>query len=128
MSRFNRTCVLCGKEYKYCNDCREYDDQPAWKNIYCSDNCRTIFNTAVDYKQGNLSLEDAYNKIKNIDLNNRAEMRKDIISIIDEIKKEFENNKKTEEVEPIVETRKDINAVQETFASRKSGKKSGKRY
>lgn len=128
MGKFNRVCVLCGKEYKYCNDCREYDDQPAWKNIYCSENCRTLFNTAVDFKQNNLSLQDAYAKIKNCDLSKKAEMRKDIISIIDEIIEEYENEKKVSEVKPVVQKDVESKVVHDTFASKKSGKKPNKRY
>ena len=128
MSKFNRICILCGKEYKYCNDCREYDDQPAWKNIYCSENCRTLFNTAVDFKQNNISLQDAYKNIKNCDLSNKSKMRKDIIDIIDEIIEEYENNKEKVVVEFVEQKNVEPKEVKDTFASKKGGKKSGKRY
>lgn len=127
MSKFNRTCILCGKEYKYCNDCREYDDQPAWKNIYCSENCRTLFNTAVDFKQNNISLQEAYKNIKNCDLSNKSEMRKDIIEIIDEIIEEYENNKEKEVAESATQ-KVESGEIKDTFASKKGGKKPGKRY
>lgn len=105
MSRYNRKCILCGKEYKYCSDCREEQHQPSWKNTYCSENCRTIFNTVVAYAQKTISHEDAQKMLNACDLTNKEKIRIDFIKLIDEIMKTEEKIEIKEEKvdEPKVE-------------------------
>lgn len=85
MSKYNKTCILCGKKYKFCNDCREEMYQPTWKNTYCSENCRTIFNTIVGYAQNTIIIEDAYDILKGCDLTKKDAFREDFSNYVDEI-------------------------------------------
>ena len=36
-----RTCIVCGKTYKYCKGCNS--ETPAWASIFDSQNCHDIF-------------------------------------------------------------------------------------
>lgn len=47
--KFNRICIVCGKQYKYCPDCGDYSDQPTWRDTYDTDNCHKIFQIMTDY-------------------------------------------------------------------------------
>lgn len=68
--RYKRTCTVCGKEYEFCPDCREYALQPSWKNIYHDENCREIAHilTAVGRT---ITAEEAKEKIVKCDLTNK---------------------------------------------------------
>ena len=68
--RYRRTCTVCGKEYEFCPDCREYALQPSWKNIYHDENCREIAHilTAVGRT---ITAEEAKEKIAKCDLTNK---------------------------------------------------------
>ena len=68
--RYRRTCTVCGKEYEFCPDCREYALQPSWKNIYHDENCREIAHilTAVGRT---ITVEEAKEKIAKCDLTNK---------------------------------------------------------
>ena len=59
----NKKCILCGKTYTYCSRCEEFDHLPRWMEIYCSDNCRTIFNTLIEYNAKNITAKEAAEKI-----------------------------------------------------------------
>ena len=68
--RYRRICTVCGKEYEFCPDCREYALQPSWKNIYHDENCREIAHilTAVGRT---ITAEEAKEKIAKCDLTNK---------------------------------------------------------
>lgn len=85
MGRYNRKCILCGKEYKFCSNCKEESHQPAWKNIYCSENCRMIFNTAVAYVDKSIDIKEAKKRIESCDLSEIDNFKGDIKKAIAEI-------------------------------------------
>lgn len=64
----NKKCILCGKTYTYCSRCEEFDHLPRWMEIYCSDNCRTIFNTLTSYNSKSISANEALNILNTCDL------------------------------------------------------------
>ena len=35
-----RNCNLCGREYKFCSSCTEYDHLPRYMLAFCSGNCK----------------------------------------------------------------------------------------
>lgn len=64
----NKKCILCGKTYTYCSRCEEFDHLPRWMEIYCSDNCRTIFNTLTEYNAKNITAEEATKRLEKCDM------------------------------------------------------------
>ena len=60
----NKKCILCGKTYTYCSRCEEFDHLPRWMEIYCSDNCITIFNTLTEYNAENITAREAAERMK----------------------------------------------------------------
>lgn len=92
----NRKCITCGKEYTYCNHCPgNYKADEQWRNIYCSQTCREIFNICSSKI---LSNEEAYTRLNNLTLPSR---------FTDGIQKEInriQGYKKKEAVQEIIET------------------------
>ena len=115
-SRYNRKCILCGTTYKYCSTCREYADQPVWKNVYCCENCRTIFNTLVEYKSDAISKEDAANILKSCDLTKKDSFRTDLRVIVEEILAE----ESTEQPKPEVKVETKTTEKQDEKDTKKS--------
>lgn len=85
MKKRTRKCIVCGVEYTYCNNCREYASQPSWKNIYHDENCRNIMNIATEYMAGNLTKADAKSKLDDCDLTNKKNFKESILKTIAEI-------------------------------------------
>ena len=79
-----KECLVCGKKYKYCAHCNKNGVITTWKNIYCSSECREIFNTCSSYEGKSISQEDAYKKLieSSIDLNT---VRKSVKGTVDKI-------------------------------------------
>ena len=38
-----RNCIICGKEYRYCPKCAQYDSMEKWHVEYCSEQCRNTY-------------------------------------------------------------------------------------
>ena len=85
MKKNNKTCILCGKKYTFCNRCEEFDRLPRWMGIYCSDNCRAIFNILTDYNGGHITKEEEIQKLNDCDLSYRDHFNKFNKGIIDNL-------------------------------------------
>ena len=68
MANGNKKCVICGKNYSYCPHCGEAKRLPTWLMIFCGEDCNTIYNTVVAWKEGNNTTEEAYNSLSGIDV------------------------------------------------------------
>lgn len=58
MARYDRSCILCGKVYEYCNSCSAFQDKPVWMFSYCSEDCKDITSLLTDYIYNKVSKED----------------------------------------------------------------------
>lgn len=59
MARYDRSCILCGKVYEYCNSCSAFQDKPVWMFSYCSEDCKDITSLLTDYIYNKVPKEDA---------------------------------------------------------------------
>lgn len=65
-----RICLTCGKTFTYCGHC-DGAKYASWKNNYCSENCRDIFKTVMDYIGGYIPIGIAKSRLleKNLSIN-----------------------------------------------------------
>lgn len=54
-----RTCMICGTEYKYCSHCREYDSTKMWMYLYHDEKCKAIGETLYAYRGKEITKEEA---------------------------------------------------------------------
>lgn len=104
MATITKTCIVCGKEYEYCNHCSSYRHVEAWHNIYHDENCRKIFNTAANYHAELISADEAKEEFLKCDLTNKKNIKPSIAQLIDELLKTSEDGV-TEEVEQVKKTK-----------------------
>lgn len=64
----NRICLTCGKPYEYCGSCPSSLNLPVWKNLFDTENCKIVFETASDYAQKVITKESAKGKLSKCDL------------------------------------------------------------
>ena len=62
----NKTCIVCGEVYTYCPNCAQFAHLPKWKNIFHNENCKKLFETVSDFKQNEITIDEAKEKIKKI--------------------------------------------------------------
>ena len=96
----NRICLTCGKAYEYCGSCPSSANLPVWKNLFDTENCKIVFETASDYAQKVITKESAKDKLSKCDLSNTNNFKEKIKHLVDEIIAE----EKVEKTEDLVET------------------------
>ena len=94
-SRYNKICFLCGKEYRYCSNCKDFRTQPTWKNMFDTKNCYKIFSLSTQFAQGVYTKEEANAILKNYDLSDIDTYRQDAIEQI-RIIQSADNNRNEE--------------------------------
>lgn len=79
-----KNCLVCDKQYEYCGNCDKHQKENTWKQKYCSENCRNIFKTCMDYISGVISIDEAKNQFDSYDTDFMP--RKNIINTFYKIK------------------------------------------
>lgn len=100
-----RKCICCGNEYEYCYHCGD-KKKDSWKNNYDVESCRDVFNIITDYRGGYMTKEEATERLKELNLMNRATYIKDVADFVDELLKTPEKKEKTDfikEDKPVIE-------------------------
>ena len=92
MAMLNRKCIICGTRYSYCPHCSEDANKPTWMAIFCGENCKDIYTTLDDFRDGRMSKEDAQVVLNGLDLSPIEKLPKNFQEIFNEIivKKDIE--------------------------------------
>ena len=80
-----RKCIVCGKEYEYCNRCESYAAFPAWMSIFHDENCKKIMSIATEYRAGNLTKAEAKIRLDGCDISNKKNFSDSILKTVNEI-------------------------------------------
>ena len=108
----NRICLTCGKAYEYCGSCPSSLNLPVWKNLFDTENCKTVFETVSDYAQNVITKDVAKKKLSNCDtsINYKENIQKYLDDIIAESKVEttFETEKETQAVPKMKYSKKKV--------------------
>ena len=62
-----KVCTVCGSKYEYCSHCDSNNIKNMWRSLYCSENCRDIYDVCGKYVAGKLTKVEAYNILKDLD-------------------------------------------------------------
>lgn len=93
-----RKCLCDGTEYSYCRSCTKDRNRPLWSTLYCSENCRNIFETLNEYNFNHITEDEARELLKDCDLSNRDNFSEGVKK---DIEKFYPSEKKVEiNVEP----------------------------
>lgn len=63
----NKTCLICSKQYTYCNTCGEYRHLPIFMVTFCGQNCLDIYNILSGYEGGEIDKNTAKNELESLD-------------------------------------------------------------
>lgn len=104
----NRKCIVCGQEYYYCShNCIDSIDKPSWYAIFHDENCHDIYGAVANIlpQEGKKAAKEALDKC---DLSNKENFHPNIIKsineiydIVDEIKKENNEEVKNKEIKVV---------------------------
>lgn len=94
MSQGDRKCIVCGKEYKFCHNCGNDDRKDeTWRNIFCSEDCKNIYNILSMQGNGHIDNSKAKEMLAKCDLSRLDQFR-------DDFKKQIESINKTDNPQP----------------------------
>jgi len=87
MKRGERKCIICSSQYSYCPSCGIGNPSETWRNLYCGESCREIFDLVSKYKNGAITVMEAQMKLKspNINLSNKDSFGEEYKEVINEI-------------------------------------------
>ena len=95
--KHERKCIVCGEAYSYCPRCGEDLNKPSWYGIFCSDNCREIYDTTLKYAECLLTKAEAKAALNKLDITKKEQFHPVIKMRVNEImgvkeskKEEFE--------------------------------------
>ena len=109
MAKNNRVCKVCGTEYHFCPTCSKVPATEKYRTIFCSKNCRDIFDTLSRYTVKTINKDETKEILSSLDLSKKAQFSEQIKADINEImgtnKKSFKKKVFEEPVivEPIIE-------------------------
>lgn len=85
MPQANRVCKTCGKNYFFCSNCDKTLNSPQWMLMWCSENCKAVFEIVSDYAQNRLSKNEAKKKLEKCNLKVEYSFTEKIRNYIEEI-------------------------------------------
>lgn len=90
-------CFCCGKHYHYCPHCEDFDGSPTWMNTFESERCHKAFTVLTDYHADRISLEQAYEALKDYDWSDLASWsNRDNADDLTDLFSEYAEKKKAE--------------------------------
>lgn len=92
-----KTCLVCGKKYKFCNHCRPVPFEELWRLTYCSEDCRKIFNICCRYAGKDISADEAYKILIQCNVEGK-EIQMSVKNSVEKIIKEAEKSEPKSEV------------------------------
>lgn len=85
MPKKNRICKACGESYSYCPNCSGATATEKYRTMFCSKNCRDVFQACVRYNMKHTTKDEAKAELSKLDLSKRDHFSDQIKSDIDEI-------------------------------------------
>ena len=115
MDKNLRTCVCCGEKYSFCPRCPQDVDKPLYYFSFCSDNCHDIYETTSRFENGQITANEAKNKLDKLNLSNlnnygesyKLSIDKIFTSVIEQ-NNEIEEKKESTESENEIQDSDDI--------------------
>ena len=99
MGKLNKTCLVCGKNYHYCYSCPSDLQNPSWKNLFDTEECKEIFNILCKNGQGMITDDEAKELLSKYDLTQKDSFVDNIKNHIDKV---FGNIVVVEETEEVI--------------------------
>lgn len=80
-----RNCTVCGKQYKYCPRCSQYDGMEKWHLEYCSEQCKNTYLTINKYAFNHIDKDEAKMLLKGNNITKDSELLPKWKSFVEEI-------------------------------------------
>ena len=108
MARDDKTCVMCNKHYKFCESCpSKYNITETWRNIFCSENCRSLYKVYDQIKAGQIADKNAIKAIKKLDISYIQNINDPMKSVLNVLLNSNKSKTETDVIESKIENNSD---------------------
>lgn len=90
----DKKCIVCNKHHKYCVNDPRYDKNETWRNLYCSEECREVFDVYNEFKHGLIKAEEASRRIKKINYDGLDKINEPMRSVLVSVTRESVSTEK----------------------------------
>ena len=91
-----RSCTVCGRQYKYCPKCSQYDGMEKWHVEYCSEQCKNTYSIVNKYVFKHITKDEAKMLLEGNNITKKSGLLPRYKEVVEEILK-------TEEKKVVVE-------------------------
>lgn len=91
-----RNCTVCGRQYKYCPKCSQYDGMEKWHVEYCSEQCKNTYSIVNKYAFKHITKDEAKMLLEGNNITKKSDLLPRYKEVVEEILK-------TEEKKVVVE-------------------------
>lgn len=89
-----RTCCVCRQNYHFCPVCNEEDkNKEPWHFVYCSANCKNIYNVMSSFENEKIDAETANKQLSKLDLSQKDNFGDSYKNTLSKISTEIEKIK-----------------------------------
>lgn len=85
MSKANRTCYCCGREYYYCPSCPGERKNPSIYTMWDSELCKDIFNVLVSESTKKITTSECKNKLIDLGVNKNTVLKDAVRTHVDRV-------------------------------------------
>lgn len=95
-----RICMVDKTQYEYCEPCDRHKKPETWRYLFCCERCHEIYGVYDAYRNGNIAIADAKNKLRDLNVKNTDGYNERVGVVIDQILKyrATSRRKKKEEI------------------------------
>lgn len=68
MANKYKNCSCCGTKYEFCPTCGNGKFLPSWMTEFCSESCKSLWETATKFNLGIITKEVAQKELASLDL------------------------------------------------------------
>lgn len=109
----NRSCICCGDKYSYCPSCGSDRFKPAWYATFCSETCKTLWETLSKYSMKFVSEKEAAETIQSLSLKDKSQYVACVQRDMEKFLIKTTKPKRTKKTEPKIPEPVAANAVEE---------------
>lgn len=111
MAKPNKTCIICGKKYSYCNNCYGDRNKASWYAIFESDNCHELYRICTDFRDKKIDVNEARKELSKCDIKDLENFNKGFKKIIEKI---LTGESRTASVDEDIDKDKNTDAITPT--------------
>lgn len=96
-----RNCTVCGRQYKYCPKCSQYDGMEKWHIEYCSEQCKNTYSIINKYAFKHITKDEAKMLLEGNNITKNSDLLPRYKEVVEEILKTEEKEVVKQEIKMV---------------------------